>query len=124
MAAWQWAYRLVEVRNGQPCTLFHGVSLNLYGLVAIRSRTLPVGAWIPAVRKLVRDGTSKTEYLSGFNVLLSLEAMRQYRKRFTAPRDLRIARVKVNLQLRPKQHSRAAVWLADWMMVPKNWEVK
>ena len=118
----QWAYRLVEVKNGQPHTLFHAVPVPFEEGIR-RSRKLQLGRWLRAEQKTVTDGTSTSVYTSGFNALLDLDAMRQYRQRFKKARDLRIAKVRVNLQLRPKAHSRAGVWLADWMMVPENWEV-
>ena len=49
------AYKIVEQHGLQLKTLFHG----LHG-----SRTLPYGRWLTALKRDVKDGTSKTTYLS------------------------------------------------------------
>jgi hypothetical protein len=68
-----------------------------------------------AEQKLVIDGGGQREYLSGFNVLLSREKAVEYLQRFTAPRDLRIARCDV-FGLRPKP-TNPDVWLARWLKI-------
>jgi len=113
------AYRIIEVRENNPYTLFHAVSnCGKY------SRKIPVDTWLRADNKIVTDGSSQTKYLSGFNILMNLDRMEDYTKRFSKPRDLRIIEILVKNSLRPKEHSRSKVWLADWMYVPSNWQAK
>lgn len=111
------AYRIVECRGDDVYTLFHAIPYN-----ARRYRKIPIGKWIPAEHRMVTDGSSEKKYLSGFNVILDLEKMKKYVGRFTKKRDLRIIKVKVELPLRPKEHSKSDVYLADYMMIPKNWK--
>ena len=82
------AYRLVEVKGGEPYSLFHGMPMGEHG--KRRSRKFPVGKWIEAEKKLVVDGSGQRPYIAGFNVLLDLDKMHEYSKRFTQPRDLRL----------------------------------
>jgi len=90
---------------GQIKTLFHGVQ---------GSKVMKIGEWITADKKMVRDGTSNTWYLSGFHVLPSREKCEKYLTRFTKRLDrLRIVPCYVRGELRSKTHSRADVYLAD-----------
>jgi len=109
------AYRLVEYRNGKLFTLFHGLPSGKR-----RSREIPLGVWLKAEQKMVRDGTGPW-YLSGFNVLLRRGRMEDYAKRFKATRELWLVSIWVNSSVRVKTHSRSDVWLADWMMIPEQW---
>lgn len=104
----QKAYRIVEIKQGHPHTLFHGVQ---------GRRKLPINTLVKADIKQVRDGTGPY-YTSGFNVLLSEEACQQYLERFVAPRELRVIMVFVNENLRKKEHSNSEVFLADHMYIP------
>jgi hypothetical protein len=111
----QKAFRIVEIKGGQPHTLFHG----LPDEDQHRTRAIPLNTWVKAEVKQVRDGTGPY-YLSGFNVLLTREELEDYMTRFTAPRDLRIVEIQVRGELRKKEHSRANVWLADEMYLPSQ----
>lgn len=108
------AWRIVEVKGGLPHTLFHGLDPVLLHR-SRRSRRLEVGLWMEAEEKLVVDGGGQEGYLSGFNVLLSREKAVEYLSRFTAPRDLRIARCEVR-DLRPKP-TNPDVMLAKWLRI-------
>lgn len=99
------AYRIVEVKQDKPYTLFHGIA---------GQRAIPTGIWVKADKKMVRDGTGPW-YMSGFNVLLDQDDCIEYVRRFTAPRDLRVVRIFVRGELREKRHSRSNVLLADEM---------
>jgi hypothetical protein len=102
------AYKIVETHNTDVKTLFHGVA---------GSRTITPGTWIKAEEKLVKDGTSKTTYLSGWHVLLTKEDAEDYMKVFTTRRELlKIVPVKVK-NIRPKVHSRSPVFLVKYMML-------
>lgn len=113
------AFRLVEVKEGSPYTLFHGIPNDISGTK--RTRKLPLGKWIRAENKLVSDGTSKHKHISGFNVLLDLSKMREYAKRFSADRDLRLIPIDIKGESRKKPYSRSGVWLADWMKIGRDW---
>ena len=99
------AYRICERKGDKLLTLFHGLN---------GSRVLPIGIWLIAILKLVRDGSKKTakEYLSGFHILKSLDECRDFAKKFRASRDLVIVSCEVK-NLRKKEHSPYNVFLAD-----------
>ena len=67
-------YKIVDVVDGNIKTLFHGLN---------GSRTVPDKTWLKADKKLVRDGTSKTWYLSGWHVLKTKEECEEYLGKFT-----------------------------------------
>ena len=102
-------YKIVEVHKGAVKTLFHGLN---------GSRTIPVGEWLAADKKLVRDGTSKTQYLSGWHVLPTLKECEEYLEIFTKRLDLLcIVPCEVRGEIRPKVHSRSNVFLADQIKI-------
>jgi hypothetical protein len=116
----QIAYRIVEIKNNRPHSLFHGrpcpvTQAHNHG----RSRQLKTNAWLKAERKLVRDGTGPW-YESGFNVILDRDDCEEYLGRFYAPRILQVVQIRVRGELRKKEHSRSPVMLADEMYLP--WE--
>ena len=101
------AYKIVEQHGPHLKTLFHGLD---------GTRTLPYGKWLTAVKKRVKDGTSKTTYLSGWHVLKSRSAAEDYLRAFTKRLDiLKIVPVDVRGEVRLKGHSRSEVYLADQM---------
>jgi hypothetical protein len=98
------AYKIVESSPKGPKTLFHGLN---------GSRLIPKGKWLKAEKKMVKDGTSKTQYLSGWHVLPSEEEAAKYLQRFKTRIDkLCIIPVLVK-NIRQKSHSNSNVWLAD-----------
>ena len=106
------AFRLFEVRDGLPTTLFHGVD---------RDRTMPMGKWIEAEVEPVHDGTDGTTYQSGFHVAKTKEVMTEYLGRFEKERPLVICPVTVE-DVWEKSHSPADVLLARWMHIsPIAW---
>lgn len=78
-------FRIVEMKNGDPYTLFHGIS-------AVgdkkRTRRLDVGAWLEADIKDVRD--NGPYYVSGFHFMYDLDLLIKYMGSFTSERDLHI----------------------------------
>lgn len=107
------AWRLLRVRNGQPCTLFHGY---------VGSRTLPLDITLEAEEKPVRNPGKKTgpQFISGWHVLMSKQACVEYLKRFTAKDDIVVCRVDVD-KLRSKPRSK--VTLAREMRIHEaDWE--
>jgi len=102
-------YRIVEVKNGEYYTLFHGTN---------RSRKLERGKWLVADKKMVTDGSCATSYLSGWHVLKSENATEIFlQKMFRVKKDRRIIPILVRGVLRPKSHSRHEVYLADEMFI-------
>jgi hypothetical protein len=103
------AYKIVEIVDGQIKTLFHGLN---------GSRTMPRGVWLDAVQKQVKDGTSKTTYLSGWHVFLTQDDAFEYIDRFTKRIDfLQVVECWIETNgLRSKDHSPAPVMLAKRIM--------
>lgn len=101
-------YRIVEIKNGQPYSLFHGTR---------GSRLLPIGEWITAEFMPARDGGGqpKDKYLSGFHVLLSLEDALRYLKRFRQPRNLIVIACDAD-GIRQKGTSKG-IWLANQIKI-------
>jgi hypothetical protein len=77
---------------------------------------MPLGVWMDAEVKLVRDGSKKTakEYLSGFHFLEDIDECRDFIKKFSRPRDMVLVECEVQ-GIRKKTHSRNNVLLADKM---------
>jgi len=100
------AFKIVEADEAGIRTLFHGLN---------GSRTIEKGVWLKADKKMVKDGTSKTTYLSGWHVLPTYEDCAEYMTRFTKRLDLlKIVECEVR-DTRPKEHSPSPVLLADYM---------
>ncbi len=102
----QTAYKIVEVKDNTIHTLFHGLN---------GSRTMPTGEWLRADMKVVKDGTSKTEYTSGWHVLLDYDEAENYLQKFSSRLELlEIISCKVR-GIRSKVHSPSPVYLAEWI---------
>ena len=99
-------YKIIERQNKTLKTLFHGVN---------RSRVLPVNKWLKADIKLVRDGTSKTWYKSGWHIA-DKNTLENYIKSFTVPRDL-IIRPCFAKNVWKKEHSRHNIYLAEYINI-------
>ena len=108
------AYRIVEIKNGIPHTLFHGIPLN-----GTRTRKIPIGTWIKAEEKEVSYGKGSKPMISGFNVLLDRTLCEEYLTRFTGERELRVVEVLVR-DLRPKPRAQSHVFLAKAMLLPET----
>lgn len=102
-------YKIVDLDGNKIKTLFHGLN---------GSRVIQRRVWIPSECKLVRDGTSKTWYESGWHVFMELEATKFYLEKFKnmAPKAIIIGRAR---GLRPKEHSPSPVLLADQLFVER-----
>jgi hypothetical protein len=99
------AFKIVEANGPDLKTLFHGID---------GSRKLPSGRWLTAAKKMVKDGTSKTRYLSGFHILMTEADAERYLTSFSRRLEkLKIVRCTVRGEIRPKRHSRHPVFLAD-----------
>lgn len=97
-------YKIVDVVDGNVRTLFHGLN---------GSKTIPRKEWLKADRKLVRDGTSKTWYESGWHILETKKECEEYLKKFTHVEHKQILKCKARGEIRPKEHSPSNVFLAD-----------
>lgn len=108
------AYRLVEMKHGQPHTLFHALPTKQK-----RSRIIPTDVWLQAEVKPVTYGRSSPTFESGFNVILEFDLCEQYLRRFTADRKVKIVEIKVK-GIWPKPFSSSPVYLAEWMLLPST----
>lgn len=95
--------------KGNIKTLFHGVN---------GSRIIPTGQWIKADVRTVHDGSSGTPYQSGWHVMRSVHECLMYLKNFKdVATGKRIAKCSISGTVWPKEHSRADVFLAEWLFV-------
>lgn len=100
------AYRIVEISDGKVKSLFHGTN---------GSRTLPIGEWIKADKKIVFDGSHGTQYRSGFHFLWDLEeAQAFFDKRFKIKENRYVVAcwVRGNIRIKNKK-AKPPCWLAD-----------
>jgi hypothetical protein len=106
----RYAVKILE-RTNDPTIyklLFHGVE---------GSREVELRRWYTATKKEVSDGSNGTKYESGFHVLPTIIEAEAYMKKFTADRVLMPLWVKLDGEVRVKEHSRANIWLADSFMI-------
>jgi hypothetical protein len=105
------AYRICERKGEKLLTLFHAIN---------GSREMPIGVWLDADVKPVRDASKNRgkEYISGFHCMLDLDEMRAFKRMFRKPRDLVIVECEIEGSRR-KEHSRANVILADRIKLNK-----
>jgi hypothetical protein len=100
-------YKIVDTDDkGNIKTLFHGVN---------GSRIIPQSQWLQAAMKPVKDGTSKTTYISGWHVMKSIEECVDYLTKFKNTENKAIIKVKIKGKVWPKAHSPADVYLAEWL---------
>ena len=101
-------YKIVELDGkGNIKTLFHGLN---------GSRVLKTGKWIKADIKPVKDGTSKTTYMSGWHIIPSKEECVEYLQFFKHRDNKTIVKCKAK-KIRPKSHSRSNVYLAEKIFI-------
>ena len=103
-------YRIVEVKNGEYYSLFHGNN---------GSRKLERGKWLKSERKMVADGSRKTStiYESGWHVLRSKEETDKFFEKLFRVKKNRMVISVLAKGLRPKSHSRHEIFLADEMFI-------
>ena len=106
-------YRIVEVKNNEYHSLFHGTN---------RSRKLETGKWLRANKKTVKDGSCSTYYQSGWHVMKTKKATQEFfDKMFRIKKDRIIIPVKVRTDaLRPKSHARGELYLVDEMLIEEK----
>jgi hypothetical protein len=101
-------YKIVDRDDeGNLKTLYHGVN---------KSKILKFNRWLTAENKIVKDGSGKTRYLSGFHLLSSLEDCLDYLKLFRRISNKAIVKCKAK-KIRPKKHSKKSVFMADKIII-------
>lgn len=101
-------YKVFEVRDGLPLTLFHG-----YG----GTRRLPLDTWLRAEERFVVDGSGVSPYLSGWHVLKSYDAAVKFCKIYKNNRDGRfLCAVHIGLT-RNKHDGREEPTLAKYIKI-------
>jgi len=106
-------FRIVEMKNGRPHTLFHGIQGETR-----RTKELPTGEWVRADVKVVNDGGGN--YLSGFHFMEDLEKLKSYMASFTAQRTLHIINILAR-DVYPKP-TNTNVSLSRYMLIPSDYE--
>lgn len=106
------AYKIFDLDGDRPKTLFHGVD---------GSRTLPIGKWIKAARKMVTNGSRMYPYLSGFHSYPDLEAARRWLQSAQIVEGRVVVKVKID-GCREKPRDIRETILSDWLLItPKDW---
>jgi len=100
-------YKIVDYENENYKTLFHGVN---------KSRVLKFNEWLEADIKPVKDGTSKTTYMSGWHIMPDYESTIEYLKAFKHTSKKRILKCRAK-ETWPKEHSRSDVFLAKFIYI-------
>jgi len=95
-------YKIVDIIDGKIKTLFHGLN---------GSKVLPLGLWLEAEKKWVRDGTSKTWYWSGWHVTKSLQDCIDYLAKFENVEHKAVVACRAR-SIIPKAHSPSPIFLA------------
>jgi hypothetical protein len=105
-------YKIMDCSSKGPKTLFHGNN---------GSKIIPMKEWVKASRyKLVTDGSGKTQYMSGWHVMESLEEAEEYLgTKFKNLSNKIIVECYIAENIRPKTHSRANVWLSQMIYLDK-----
>lgn len=96
-------YKIVDLKAGKPCTLFHGLN---------GSKILPRDTWLVANKKLVTDGSRQFPYMSGFHVMPDVQSCYDYLTRFKNVKDKAIVACYA-LGIRSKPQASGPVFLAD-----------
>jgi hypothetical protein len=100
-------FKIVDKEKDVYKTLFHGIN---------GSRILKIKEWLKADRKLVKDGTSKTIYESGWHIAPSLKECQDYLKYFKHIKKKAIVKCEAKV-IWPKAHSRHNIFLAEWLKI-------
>jgi hypothetical protein len=106
------AYKIFEIDQETPKTLFHGLD---------GSRKLTVGKWLKANQMPVTDGSRQIPYTSGFHAYPDMKAVLQWLQ--TGKPDNRVV-VEVELKCCTfKPNAIRPTYLAKWMRISRdNWE--
>jgi hypothetical protein len=100
-------YKIVELKNNELMTLFHGIN---------RNRKLPMNKWLKAQIKNVTDGG--TYYQSGWHIIPNLKSCQQYLQKFKKKRKLIIVECEAK-NIWKKEHSPNNVYLSEYIRINK-----
>jgi hypothetical protein len=103
-------YKVFELKNSQPYFMFYGIN---------GSRTVELNTNLIAERKLVRDGSGKRWYKSGFHVYCSLDVLKKFIKTLKINRDTRFI-VEVLAKDPKRKHERSKAYLSREIVVTKK----
>lgn len=103
-------YKVFECKNSLPHFMFYGIN---------GSKMVPLNKKLKAERKLVRDGSGKRWYKSGFHVYCSLDILKKFVKTLKINRNTRFI-VEV-LAINPKKkHEKSKAHLSQEIIVTKK----
>jgi hypothetical protein len=100
-------YRIVEIKNGKPYSLFHATG---------GSREIPTDRWVECDKKIVKDGSSTFTYPSGFHAIEGYEnALHFFNTMFRVKENRYIVPCQLRGNIRPKHDKpmKRACVLAD-----------
>jgi hypothetical protein len=100
-------YKIVERDAKGLKSLFHGNK---------GTRKLKTNKWMEAEIKYVKDGTSKTKYLSGWHIAPTYAECKQYLTYFKNMKNKDIVKCQAKV-IWPKSHSRHNIFLAKWIKI-------
>lgn len=106
------ALRLFEIKEDKLYTLFHGIN---------GSRLVPVGIWLSADKKIVKDGVSGKPYLSGFHAFKDIDPEVFVKQKFRKERTFAV--VEVIIEDIYEKPSNKNIILAGRMKVPKEYKI-
>lgn len=104
-------YKIMDFsENSGVKTLFHANE---------GSKVIPTKEWVSASKhELVSDGSNNTKYMSGWHVFETLKEAREYLlKAFKNLHNKVIVECFCMGDIRPKDHSRANVWLCQQIYI-------
>lgn len=105
-------YKVFECKNGQPHFMFYGIN---------GSKIVPLNQSLIAERKLVRDGSGKRWYKSGFHVYCSLDVLKKFVKTLKINRNTRFI-VEVLAKSPKRKHEKSKAHLSQEIVVTnKAW---
>jgi len=104
-------YKIVDIDDyGDIRSLFHGTN---------GTRLLKKEKWMKADQKLVKDGSGKTRYISGWQIVPTFEECIEYLRLFKNIELKAIIQCEAK-KVRPKSHSRHRVFLANEIKIKKE----
>lgn len=104
-------YRIVEIKNGKPYSLFHATG---------GSREIPTDRWVECDKKIVKDGSSTFLYPSGFHAIEGYEnAIHFFNTMFRIKENRYIVPCELRGNIRPKHDKpmKRACVLADEIFI-------
>ena len=123
--AHRYAWKIFDIKNGNPCTLYHGYNpSDVYGKPNGKrnTRNVLLGTWLIAENKMVSDGSGGRLYHAGFHVLTDLVDCVKYLRRFKKLSTKAICKVRID-GIFKKPDSVEGVYLVDNLRLDSwDWE--